>query len=249
MYKQYNIKINRSNQEASCYNAYIMSVRSILPDITVFAGPMASGKTKALYSLIGEFQATHHPFAVYKPSLDIRQDGIRPRGVSDGDAYKCRAIDSLADIKVASLVHRGIRTVLLEEFHMFGYDHNRKPRINIFLPTMKAWGAAGINLVYAAGLDLAASGNQFSIFTDAHSYGSNIELFSAKCEYPLSDNGPTCRKEAHNSQIYSRSLGKAYRMGSLPDLLPEGGDPDCSYRAVCTEHLLLPSEQTINFKI
>jgi len=224
-----------------------MSVVKKLPNITLYAGPMASGKTKALYSLIGEFQATHHPFAAYKPTLDVRQNSIRPRGMSEGDAYKCRTIDSLADVKVKSLVHRGIRTVLLEEFHMFGYDHNHKPRNNIFLPIMKAWGEAGIKLVYAAGLDLAASGNQFSLFTDAHRYGSHIELFSAKCEYPLSNNGPTCRKEAHNTQIYSLLHGKSFRMSSLPDLLPEGGDPDHSYRAVCTEHLILPSEQTVNF--
>jgi len=210
---------------------------------------MASGKTKALYSLIGEFQATHHPFTAYKPALDVREKGIRPRGVSEADAYKCRAVGSLADIKVKSLVHRGIRTVLLEELHMFGYDHRRAPKSNIFLPIMKTWGEAGINLVYAAGLDLAASGNQFSMFTDAHRYGAHIELFSAKCEYPLSDSGPTCRKEAHNSQIYSRSLNKAYRMESLPDLLPEGGDPDRLYRAVCTEHLILDRSQMTDFKI
>jgi thymidine kinase len=209
---------------------------------------MASGKTKALYSLIGEFQATHHPFAAYKPNLDIRQNGIRPRGMSETDAYKCRAINSLADIKVKSLVHRGVRTVLLEEFHMFGYDHNRVPLVNVFLPIMKAWGEAGINLVYAAGLDLAASGNQFSVFSDAHRYGAHIELFSAKCEYPLSNHGPTCRQEAHNSQIYSRTLGKAYGMDSLPDLLPEGGDPDRLYRAVCTEHLILDDNLTIDFR-
>lgn len=220
-----------------------------MPDITVYAGPMASGKTKALHSLIGEFQSTHHPFAAYKSSLDIRQEGIQPRGVSRADAYECQAIDSLAAIDVIALVKDKISTILLDEFHMFGYKPNRKPNLDIFLPTMKAWGAAGIKSVYAAGLDLAASGNQFSIFSDAHRFGAHIRLFSARCEYPLSKDGPTCRREAHNSQIYSLSKGKTYRMESLPDLLPEGSDPDRAYRAVCPRHLILPDSLTIGFRI
>jgi len=225
-----------------------MREASYLPSVTLYAGPMASGKTKALYSLIGEFKATHHPFAAYKPSLDIRQKGIQPRGLSDADAYQCEDVESLSDIDVKALVGSGISTVLLEEFHMFGYTPKRIPKSGVFLSTMKAWGAAGIKSVYAAGLDLAASGNQFSMFADAHRYGAHIELFSAKCEYPLSDSGPTCRKKAHNSQIYSRSSGKSYRLESLPDLLPQGGDPDCLYRAVCPRHLILPRALTIDFK-
>jgi len=38
-------------------------------------------------------------------------------------------------------------------------------------------------------------------------------------------------------------------MDSLPDLLPEGGDSDQSYRAVCTEHLILPEVLTVDFGV
>jgi hypothetical protein len=36
-------------------------------------------------------------------------------------------------------------------------------------------------------------------------------------------------------------------METLPDLLPEGLRPNDRYRAVCTEHLLLPAELTKPF--
>lgn len=224
-----------------------MSEISSLPDVTIYAGPMASGKTKALHSLIGEFQKTNLLFEPYKPSLDIRESGIKPRGVSEADAYECEAVDALADIDAEALACRGIKTVLLEEFHMFGYKPDRTADNDIYLPLMTNWAAAGIETVYAAGLDLSAHGQQFSIFTDAHRFGAKIILFSARCEYPVSDDGPTCRAEAHNSQIFSVSQGKAYQIDSLPDLLPEGDDPDRSYRAVCANHFVLPKESTIDF--
>ncbi len=228
-----------------------MNERCLIPEVTVYAGPMASGKTKELYSLIGEFKATHEGFVVYKPSLDIREKGIQPRGLSSVDAYrKVEVVESLAEINAAALVCNGIRTILLDEFHMFGYKPNRDPMPDVYIQTMKDWGEAGIEKVHAAGLDIAASGRHFSMYLDAHRYGAKIVLFSAKCEYPNcpNSNEPTCRKDAHNSQIYSRSLDKAYRMESLPDLLPEGDDPDRAYRAVCAGHLLLSKVATVNFE-
>jgi hypothetical protein len=36
-------------------------------------------------------------------------------------------------------------------------------------------------------------------------------------------------------------------METLPDLLPEGLRPNGRYQAMCTQHLLLPAEQTKPF--
>ncbi|HUC95713.1 MAG TPA: hypothetical protein VMR76_02010 [Candidatus Saccharimonadia bacterium] len=217
------------------------------PNVKVYAGPMASGKTRELHSLMGRFEATHRPYAAYKPSLDIRQKGIQPRGVSESDAFGCEIVDSLADIDAASLVSNGISTVMLEEFHMFGYSLSREVLSNIFIESIRHWGENGITEVHAAGLDLAASLNPFPIFMDAWRFGADITLMPAYCEYPVLNGGPTCQAIAHNSQIYSDWLGLAYRPESLEDLLPQGDNPDRKYRAVCMAHLILPSELTIDF--
>ena len=217
------------------------------PQFTVFAGPMASGKTTALHNLIGEFEATHTSFEVYKPRLEIRNIGLQPRGISDNDARECKVVESLEEIDSDELVANGIGRILLEEFMMFGYTIERKENNLDLAKLLLKWGEDGITHVYAAGLDLAASGNTFPLFKQAHEIGAKVVLFESKCEYPNGQENPTCRKPARNTQIFSRSLNKAYRRESLPDLLPEGDDPDRGYRAVCMAHFLLQDEFTIDF--
>jgi hypothetical protein len=217
------------------------------PQFTVFAGPMASGKTTALHNLIGEFEATNTPFAVYKPRLEIRNNGLQPRGISENDARQCEVVDSLNKIDSGALSLKGISRILLEEFMMFGYNNDRSPSDVNFAELLQNWALNEITHVYAAGLDLAASGNTFPLFKQAHEIGAKVVLFESKCEYPSEDGGPTCRKAARNTQIYSKSEGKAYSRSSLPDLLPEGDDPDRGYRAVCMSHFLLSDKLTIKF--
>lgn len=225
-----------------------MSSPNHLPDVKFYAGPMASKKTGELFSDIGRLIATQRKFFVCKPAHDIRDDLIRTRIMPEGTGHKAEVVNSLAEIDALALVERGVRLILGDEIQMFGFDRDRKPLHDVYRSTIRAWGKAGIEQVIVAGLDTAASGHEYSLFTDAHRFGANIVLLTASCEYPNPDGGPTCGQVARNSQIFSRSLNKAYRMSSLPDLLPEGDDPDRGYRAVCPEHYLsLDDSETIEF--
>ena len=214
-----------------------MAERLNIPKVTVYAGPMAAGKTNRLHSLIGGFQATHHPYEAFKPSHDIRDSVIQPRGLSENDAHECAVVRSLAEIDAARLVRIGRLTIVLDEFHMFGYNEKHDPIPDAYLNTMLQWGRLGIAEVYAAGLDIAASGNTFPIFNEAHRLGAEIVMLTASCAFPVNgEKGPTCRQVARNSQIWSQKQRMPYRPPSLPDLLPEGGDLDMSYIPVCDKH-------------
>jgi thymidine kinase len=216
-----------------------MTERLNIPKVTVYAGPMAAGKTNHLHSLIGGFQATHHPYEAFKPSHDIRDSVIQPRGLSEIDAQECVVVRSLAEIDAERLTRIGRFTIVLDEFHMFSYDENRDPIPDVYFNTMLEWGRFGITNVYAAGLDIAASGNTFPIFNEAHRLGAEIVMLTASCASPVNgEKGPTCREVARNSQIWSKKRKIPYRPPSLPDLLPQGGDPDMSYIPVCAKHNL-----------
>ena len=56
---------------------------------------------------------------------------IAPRGyvVSANVALtpNCTTVESLGDIPIEELVLRGIKTIFLEEWFMFGFDHQRRP--------------------------------------------------------------------------------------------------------------------------
>jgi hypothetical protein len=113
---------------------------------------------------------------------------------------------------------------------------------------MGRWAAAGIERVYAAGLDQGASGNQFGLVVDARRYGAKVVVCTARCEYPVNgERDPKCGRVARNSQIYDGRDNRVFDMETLPDLLPQGLRPHDRYRAVCPQHLLLPAEQTKPF--
>lgn len=83
---------------------------------------------------------------------------------------------------------------------------------------------------------------------DARRYGAKVVACTARCEYPVNgERDPKCGRVARNSQIYDVRDNRAFDMETLPDLLPEGLRPHDRYRAVCTQHLLLPPEQTKPF--
>jgi thymidine kinase len=224
----------------------------VLPEVTVYTGPMGAGKTTRLYGKMGELTHLGIPYEAYRPGVDVRDVMIAPRGyvVSANAALtpNCTTVESLADIPVEELVLRGIRTIFLEEWFMFGFDQQRRPISGLYREIMGQWALAGIERVYAAGLDQGASGNQFGLVVDARRYGAKVVVCTARCEYPVNGEcDPKCGRIARNSQIYDVRDNKAFDMETLPDLLPEGLRPHDRYRAVCTEHLLLPAELTKPF--
>jgi len=224
----------------------------VLPEVTVYAGPMGAGKTTRLYGKMGELAHLGIPYEAYRPGVDVRDVVIAPRGyVLSGNATltpNCTTVESLGDIPIEELVLRGIKTIFLEEWFMFGFDTQRRPISGLYREIMGRWALAGIERVYAAGLDQGASGNQFGLVADARRYGAKVVACTARCEYPVNgERDPKCGRAARNSQIYDVRDDRAFDMETLPDLLPEGLRPNDRYRAVCTEHLLLPTEQTKPF--
>ena len=224
----------------------------VLPQVTVYAGPMGAGKTTRLYGKMGELTHLGIAYEAYRPGVDVRDVMIAPRGyaisVNAAFAPNCTTVESLGDIPVEELVRRGVRTICLEEWFMFGFDPQRRPIPCLYRTIMGRWAVAGIERVYAAGLDQGASGNQFGLVADARRYGAKVVACTARCEYPVNGTrDPKCGRVARNSQIYDVRDGKAFDMETLPDLLPEGLRPNDRYRAVCPHHLLLPAEQTRPF--
>ena len=230
----------------------MVSLTRVLPEVTVYTGPMGAGKTTRLYGKMGELTHLGIPYEAYRPGVDVRDVVIAPRGyaVSANTALdpNCTTVESLADIPIEELVRRGVKTICLEEWFMFGFDQQRRPISGLYRAIMGRCASAGIERVYAAGLDQAVSGNQFGLLVDARRYGAKVVVCTARCEYPV--NGARdhkCGRVARNSQIYDVRDNKAFDMETLPDLLPEGLRPYDRYRAVCTQHLLLPPEQTKPF--
>jgi thymidine kinase len=221
-----------------------------LPDVTFITGPMASGKSGRLFGNFGRFEATGVRYRAFKPSLDVREAGIRPRGFPEDKAYPSEVIDSLTDIDAAELAAKGITSILGDEAHMWGFKPNREPLLGVYLPTLIAFGKAGIKSVYLAGLNIAASGREFSIYSDAFCNGADIVALTADCTYPGKPGGPTCGKLARNSQIYPADQEElAYAKDSLPDLMPQGGIPGISFRPVCPDHNNLVKSLTIDFSL
>jgi hypothetical protein len=123
---------------------------------------------------------------------------------------------------------------------MLGYDENHQPIPDAYINTIQRLGRAGITRVYAAGLNIAASGNTFPVFSDAERFGAEIVFLTASCGFPENgENSPTCRAVARNSQIWSKEHRMPIRPTSLPDMLPEGYNPDLEYIPVCPKHNLL----------
>jgi hypothetical protein len=201
---------------------------------------MSSGKTGRIHSLIGKFIATHTPYEVFKPFHDIRDSVIKPRGMSNGDAYEATVIKSFEEIDAERLFRIGKLTLLIDEIFMLGYDENRQPIPDAYYNAIQRLGRAGITRVFASGLNIAASGHVFPVFSDAERFGADIVYMTADCGYPENgDNDPTCCAPARNSQIWSKKFHMPIRPTSLPDLLPEGYNPDLEYIPVCPKHNIL----------
>ncbi len=222
-----------------------------LPEVTVFAGPMGAGKTTELYAMMGRLAHMRIPYAAFKPGADVRDQSIVPKsfgGNAETNGKNCTVVTTLDDIPVETLVGQGIKTIILDEWFMFGFDAARRPIPDLYMRTMARWALQGVERVYAAGLDQAANGHQFGLVLDARRFGAEVVTFTALCEYPVNGpDGPHCSSVARNSQIYDARDERAYTMDSLPSLLPEGARPNDRYRAVCPEHLLLPADETKPF--
>ena len=157
--------------------------------------------------------------------------------------------DQLGNVDIESLVLAGIDTAVVDEAHMAGFDMDRQPLSDVYLPTMERWKRLGIVRVFMAGLDVAANGDRFRMYTDAKDFGAKIVHLTAKCEYPIDpdENRPTCREVAKRSQIFELASGKPFYRGSLPSILPAGSRDDIGFRPVCQEHYALLRSDTIDF--
>lgn len=225
-----------------------MKIERVLPEATFYVGPMGAGKTTRLRGKMGELEHLGKPYAAFRPGVDVRDHTILPKNYANGEDIltepNCATVDSLDAIPVEELVAEDIRTIMLEETFMFGFDRKREPIPELYLRTMARWAISGVEKVYAAGLDRAANGNEFGLVADARRYGAKIVTLTAKCGYPANgDDSPRCGEAARNSQIFDGRDSLVFDMHSLPDLLPEGEWSHLKYRAVCPLHLLLDDKK------
>src|SRR5579859_7433406 len=125
-----------------------LSMTRVLPEVTVYAGPMGAGKTTRLYGKMGELTHLGILYEAYRPGVDVRDVVIAPRGyvVSANAALtpNCTTVEALGDIPIEKLMLRGIKTIFLEEWFMFGFDQQRRPISGLYREIMVWWALAGI---------------------------------------------------------------------------------------------------------
>jgi thymidine kinase len=79
-----------------------LSMTRVLPEVTIYTGPMGAGKTTRLYGKMGELTHLGIPYEAYRPGVDVRDVVIAPRGyvVSANVALtpNCTTVESLGAI-------------------------------------------------------------------------------------------------------------------------------------------------------
>ena len=147
--------------------------------ITVYTGPMFSGKTQALMARLQSKQRAHKNVLVVKPALDNRYDSVDEIVVKQKTAQRFEKHASMAayPIKNAEQLERLIAEIHpdvigVDEAQFFGED---------FSPAL-ADIAQELGLdVYVAGLDLDAWAKPFGPMPELLAIADRVEKFTANC--------------------------------------------------------------------
>src|SRR5258708_35494275 len=104
----------------------------VLPNVTVFAGPMGASKTTRLYGVMGELAQMKIRHKAYRPGHDVRgaAETIAPKGYYIADMTSIppnsESIESLEAIPIAQLVLQASRPAAPAARLLFGYARQRK---------------------------------------------------------------------------------------------------------------------------
>ena len=177
--------------------------------ITVYTGPMFSGKTQALMARLQSKQRAHKNVLVVKPALDDRYDSVDEIVVKQKTAQRFEKHASMAAHPIKTVEQLGalIRKIDpdiigVDEAQFFGHE------FSVALDTIahKSAGSLGgtpieRNLeVYVAGLDLDAWARPFGPMPDLLAVADRVEKFTANCFQ--------CGQDARFTQKIGGSAGR-----------------------------------------
>jgi thymidine kinase len=145
--------------------------------ITVYTGPMFSGKTQALMARLQSKKRAHKNVLVVKPALDNRYDSIDEIVVKQKTEQKFEKHQSMAahaiknGAELTSLVQQIRPDVIgVDEAQFFGEEFSR----------LLAAIARHVD-VYVAGLDLDAWAKPFGPMPQLLAIADRVEKFTANC--------------------------------------------------------------------
>lgn len=148
--------------------------------ITVFTGPMFSGKSKALMARLETKQRAHKKVLIIKPDIDDRF-GMAGQIV----AKKKKAEKFEPDCSMPAHIIRddgmGLRDLILQEKpDVLGIDEAQF--FGVWLGrTLYLWRNATSLEIYVAGLDLDAWAKPFGGMPDILAYADEVHKFTANC--------------------------------------------------------------------
>ena len=158
--------------------------------ITVYTGPMFSGKTQALMARLQSKQRAHKNVLVVKPALDDRYDSIDEIVVKQKTAQRFEKHASMAAYPIRTVEDLGALIRRIDP-DIIGIDEAQffDEEVSAALDTIahKSGGAVGgtpieRNLeVYLAGLDLDAWAKPFGPMPHLLAIADRVEKFTANC--------------------------------------------------------------------
>lgn len=177
--------------------------------ITVYTGPMFSGKTQALMARLQSKQRAHKNVLVVKPALDDRYDSVDEIVVKQKTAQRFEKHASMAAYPIKTVEQLGALIRKIDP-DIIGVDEAQffDNEFSVALDTIahKSGGRIGGTLiernleVYVAGLDLDAWARPFGPMPDLLAIADRVEKFTANCFQ--------CGQDARFTQKIGGSAGR-----------------------------------------
>jgi thymidine kinase len=151
--------------------------------ITVYTGPMRSGKSEALIGKVVKYKIANKKIVVIKPEMDTRdKDGIVSR---NGFSFKenliiCKNLDDVCE-KINSL-NFNPELIAIDEFHFFDSENNSD-----WIQKMFDWSILWKSDIIVSGLDLSYSGKPFDIMGKIMCLANEVVKFTAICSHEEED--------------------------------------------------------------
>lgn len=192
--------------------------------LEIFAGPMKSGKTRALINrldLIGYLRNV--PFVVVTSAINTREEGIKSRfGELRVDAIR---IDQDHPELLLDSVQDGVRVVAIDEGQFFARG---------LIQVIDELLLAKTNIL-VAGLDLDFRGEPFGIMPDLMARANVVNKFAGVCSYR------NCNSPATRTQ---RLIGGKPALYDSPLISIEGANEEDSYEPRCLKHHYVPGKSS-----
>ncbi|OGN14406.1 MAG: hypothetical protein A3J47_03130 [Candidatus Yanofskybacteria bacterium RIFCSPHIGHO2_02_FULL_43_22] len=147
--------------------------------ITVFTGPMFSGKSKALMARLETKQRAHKKVLIIKPLLDVRFNTIDSIVSKRKKTEKFEPDNILPAHPIQDEMELR-RLIATKEPDVLGIDEVQFFGLWLGLVLFQLRKADGLE-IYVAGLDLDAWQKPFGSMPDVLAYADNIHKFTANC--------------------------------------------------------------------